>query len=322
MRLHYDNHSFYHETNTMFLPFPTCLFVEKIGNTCVFKKYKYTKMLFLQKQAKRCVKYAIISFFVISVVSVLAAGYYTLSFLYPFSRVALLPIAYLLTDRGVSIGGTTDTTTNNTIYIVDSDTSCYKKSGCITRKSNPFMNITDYINAIEWADKTKPIKVVISTFGGLLSGCQRIVRRLRQHPAGYVAYCNEGISAGGVVTISANEIVMNKYSRIGKIDPVGGGGSARIMDALNNPDTTSIFPTSAFDILAKESTSVLNAYHIFLSENVPNWTVVGENVKKHLIYSDLDHGASFGVKEVIEMGFNVREPTSDEESLYFGYYQS
>jgi membrane-bound ClpP family serine protease len=213
---------------------------------------------------------------------------------------------------------------NNTIYILDKDTYCLREgvvNGCTKSKASPFTNTTDTILAIHRANKSLPIKLVVSTDGGLVSSCHQILRHLRLHPAGYVAYCNEAISAGSILTIGADEIVMNNYSRLGKIDPIR-MVELRVFSTLYDPNTTSPFPTTELDIRIREGIAVLNSCEKTLRVNVPNYTEREEAIKTHMIYSDLSHFTTFGYEEVRSMGFNVRLATTEEENVYFGYFQS
>jgi hypothetical protein len=188
-------------------------------------------------------------------------------------------------------------------------------------EANVFGNITSTLTSIHESDRSKPLKVVVSTDGGLLTGCQQIIRRLRAHPAGYVVYCNEAWSAGSMVALASDEIVMDKFSMLGKIDPITGGMEARVAGSFHQPDTTSIHPITGVDFLTKASIGVLNSVELFLGEVVPNYTNREEVIKKHLIYSDLSHNTGFYFDTVKKWGFNVREPSPQERELYFGYFQ-
>src|SRR5579883_2026604 len=66
----------------------------------------------------------------------------------------------------------------------------------------------------------KPIKLVLCTNGGNVVHCEKMLKQLRKHPRGYVAYIkNECFSAGTILALGANEIVMKDDSYLGKIDP-------------------------------------------------------------------------------------------------------
>jgi len=281
-------------------------------------------MLFVEKQCKRTVKYAIISFFVIVTCGILASGYIFWEFALSFKPMVLLLALNYLMPSTVRDTNHTSVPSNNTIYILDEYTTYLGGGGGasgVRRHTNPFINVTDVFIAIHEADKERPLKVVVSTFGGNLLGCQKIIRRLRAHPSGYRVYCNEALSAGAMITIAADEIIMDKYSRVGKIDPVK-GKEARLLASFHKPDTASIHPMSDIDLMIKDSVGILNSFEIFLSENVPNYTEKEKVIKENLIYSDLHHGTSFGQEDMRKWGFNIREPTKEESVLYFGYFQS
>jgi membrane-bound ClpP family serine protease len=190
----------------------------------------------------------------------------------------------------------------------------------MTASISPFSDTTDVIKAIHHADPILPIHVIISTAGGSLVGCKTILRHLRKHPAGYVVYCNEAYSAGAILSISSDQIVMDEYSHLGKIDPSFGGYEAIILKQLYylraSENTTSYL---THDML--RSISLLNSLEKMLKEFVPNYSNMETTIKDNLIYSNLSHFESFNYDEMGAMGFNVRKPES-HELIYFGYFQA
>src|SRR3972149_11630974 len=110
----------------------------------------------------------------------------------------------------------------DTIFLVDNDVdhsqSLFKQ--LVTSSKDAFSRpslICKYINDIP---DDKIIKIVINTRGGELVNCEKILKKLLKHKAGYKAYVrNECYSAGAIIALGANEIVMNNDSYIGKIDP-------------------------------------------------------------------------------------------------------
>ncbi len=64
----------------------------------------------------------------------------------------------------------------------------------------------------------KVIKLIISTHGGSLSNCEKMLNQLLKHKAGYVAYIkNECYSAGALLALGAKELVMDENSYLERL---------------------------------------------------------------------------------------------------------
>lgn len=235
----------------------------------------------------------------------------------------------LLLGNGVQPhNATSSEVDSNLIYLVDENTRCVHVQ-CHTSSISPFDDTTKIIKAIHAADRTRPLRLVVSTDGGSMIHCQQIVRWLRLHPSGFVVYCNEAYSAGTLVSISADELVMSNYSLLGKIDPIIGGQEEIIYRSFYRPPcqqqqpecnngTSGLF---SFDYNVKRAVATLNTAEKIIRESVPRYEQLAQAIKTQLLYSELRHWTSFNIDEVRQMGFNVREPYAHELE-YFGYFQA
>jgi len=277
-------------------------------------------------------------FIVITLLCVGAIGFVVVSFsreLWDYTRV--LPESKLI--AGVT-GAAARARDNNTIFLIDKNTRCLNLSrGCEKVSQNAFTDIADTIRAIAAADKSRPIKLVVSVDGGQVVNTNTILRRLRLHPAGFVAYCNDAMSAGAFITVCADEIVMTPLSRLYKMDTVAGGveiqhyvryepqlrALANAQVARMNANTTGREgPSFYFDTYVKLDTA-LAAFETdvrVLAQTMPHWDRLKEQVLKHLFYGGTRHYHSFSYSELKEMGLPVREASAEEEELYFGYFQT
>lgn len=206
----------------------------------------------------------------------------------------------------------------NVIYIFDESTR--DKDSSSVASPSPLNDTSDIIKSIRDADPALPIKVIISTNGGSLIACQRIVTYLRMHPSKFVVYCNEAYSAGTVISLCAEEVVMNKYSLMSKIDPVC-GTKEEIIYYLTKSDVNNKKRLTKFDYAVKRSIATLNTVEKIFREAMPLYNKLENIIKEKLIYSELRHFTSFNADEIKAMGFNIREPRDDEEK-YFGYFQA
>lgn len=107
--------------------------------------------------------------------------------------------------------------------------------------NSPIVNGTDDLirEAIERRrqrakPKRKRLAVVLETQGGYIEVAERIVRTLRKHYR-YVTFIipNEAMSAGTVLAMSGDSIMMDYYSNLGPIDPqVPGQDGRRLVPAI------------------------------------------------------------------------------------------
>ena len=110
---------------------------------------------------------------------------------------------------------------SDTIYMIDQNldhlTSIFD---IISPKANAFDQPYNVCNHIEDIPEDTTIKVVLSTNGGSLMNCEKILKKLLKHKGGHIAYIQkECFSAGTIIALGAKEIVMNNDSYLGKIDP-------------------------------------------------------------------------------------------------------
>src|SRR6056297_3123804 len=109
------------------------------------------------------------------------------------------------------------------IFLVDRDVDGSESilSYLIKAKNDAFSRPSIIRKYLDKIDKNKVITLVINTNGGSLSNLEKILKLLLKHPAGYRVFVkDECYSAGAFVVLGAKEIIMNKNSYIGKIDPI------------------------------------------------------------------------------------------------------
>lgn len=160
------------------------------------------------------------------------------------------------------------------------------------------------------------IKIVICTYGGAMTNCEKILKKLKSHPAGYTAYIkNECYSAGAVIALGAKEIVMKKDSCLGKIDPqVTGTNSsypAIIYDDLpeNCIDSHTIAQVRICSQVLHQMEQLLD---IIFGDNI----AVRTKVREQMVYSNFPHSKTFDIAGCKEMGLSIREPNNDELPLF------
>lgn len=172
-----------------------------------------------------------------------------------------------------------------------------------------------------------PLKVVITTHGGALFHCSRLIRllRRRQHP--YIAYVrNVSMSAGTIICLGAKEIVMMEdHSYLGKIDPqLNQHAMVHVLKAkeqieteMNQNGKRRIVNEVTFSnrILMLEAEETMNELEAILQELELSPELL-KNVKESLIFSALPHEHKFDLTACKALGLPVRAPT-EEELAYF-----
>lgn len=202
------------------------------------------------------------------------------------------------------------------IYMIDKDVDTKFSLGELVAPTyNAFDKPTEVCQFINKVDDGTPIKLVLSTKGGSLVACEKIMKRLKKHPAGYTAYiADECYSAGTILALGAKEIIMGEFSYIGKIDPQHGNmlNSSSMINFVGL-DKEHIGPINIEKV--REARNILNymdeilEYMLHDHEKYDLLSVI----KKHFIYSELPHCKLFDFNQCSELNLHVRNPREDEE---------
>lgn len=205
-------------------------------------------------------------------------------------------------------------------YDIDNTSSVFSKLTTSNRKA--FSQPSLICHYIDNAPKDKPIHVILTTHGGSLTSCEKILKKLLKHPAGYIAYIRqECYSAGAIIALGAKEIVMCNDSYMGKIDPQYGGGmeATKEMVIYATLEDKYITEKNIYDvIMAKRIMNLTNNLIdlIFDSENEDD-IFNRKSVEEHLIYSNLPHCKSFSFEECQSMFVNKIRKQKPFEDKYF-----
>ena len=152
-------------------------------------------------------------------------------------------------------------------------------SGWLKKNDAPNLMINDqdvnsFMNAINKLDKDKGLDLILHTPGGDIAATECIVNYLQSvFPNNIRAIIPQlSMSAGTMIALSCNEIIMGKQSSLGPIDPQYGGMACQaiidefdraVQDVTNNPAALGIWQT------------IISKYHPTLltdCENVVRWS--------------------------------------------------
>lgn len=203
------------------------------------------------------------------------------------------------------------------LNLIDSNVDhLFSVKDLIAPKADAFDKPIEFCKKIKKINQDIPIKLIISTRGGSLTSCEKILKQLKKHKSGYIAYIkNECFSAGTLIALGAKEIVMKEDSYLGKIDPqISASSEAYPAIIFHNLDEKHI---SSFNIhKVNLSKQVLNYTEEILNEIYPQDSNVKKEIRKNMIYSELPHNKTFNYDICQKMEINVRLPKDDEMYLF------
>lgn len=220
---------------------------------------------------------------------------------------------------------------DNTIYLIDSEIDHkFSVMDLIFPKINAFDQPQKICDQISKMDGSKMINLVLTTNGGGLTSCEKILKKLLAHKAGYCVYVrNECYSAGALLALGAKEIVMTDESYLGKVDP------QLQLDSFGSPVPILIYSNITPEYytnnkcgiklvskyyreakLAKQFSKYLEQIFELIFRNNEKMRTIKSKIMDIFVYSDLPHCKLFDKKECEEIGLNVRSPDSSEEKYF------
>src|SRR3981189_1093157 len=85
----------------------------------------------------------------------------------------------------------------------------------------------DVLRAIQRTGTDVPLDIILHTPGGLVLAALQIARAIREHKAKVTVFVpHYAMSGGTLLALAANEIIMNKHSVLGPMDPQVGQAPA------------------------------------------------------------------------------------------------
>lgn len=203
---------------------------------------------------------------------------------------------------------------DDVIYMVDENLfgSTSVLTAIVKTKHDAFSNIATLHEIVDKYPQDKEIKIVLNTAGGELTACEKIMKKLQKHPAGYVVYIrNECFSAGTLIALGAREIIMTDDSYLGKVDPQQGSKQLIIYTTIPEKYISS---HNIYDIT--NAKYVLNYLEKLLKLIIPD----DEHralINKHMVYSELPHETTFDKHDCSDiLKLKVRGPTATEMAYF------
>lgn len=190
--------------------------------------------------------------------------------------------------------------------------SCWLKTPGAPNSSINDQDMNAFMNAIHGLDQTKGLDLILHTPGGDLAATESLINYLRTIFQGDIRAIIPQISmsAGTIIALSCNAIIMGKQSSLGPIDPQLGGVACQsvieefetaVKDISKNPAYTSLWQV----IFSKYTPTFITA-----CKKAITWS---EDLMKKNINSV--YGEQFDIKPVKELFLNNKNSFSHNRHI-------
>jgi len=182
-----------------------------------------------------------------------------------------------------------------------------------------YINIEDseeLLRAIKMTDDNIPIDLILHTPGGLVLAAEQIAHALCRHPAKVTVFVpHYAMSGGTLISLAADEIVMDENAVLGPVDPqLGDQPAASILKVLEQKDANEIDDRTL--ILADVSRKAIRQVRETVTEILSHHAAIDESKAAQL--ADLlatgtwTHDYPITVEEAQAMGLPVRTDMPEE----------
>ncbi len=174
-----------------------------------------------------------------------------------------------------------------------------------------YINIDDseaVLRAIRLTDDDVPIDLILHTPGGLVLAAEQIAEALLRHPAKVTVFVpHYAMSGGTLISLAANEIVMDSNAVLGPVDPqLGQYAAASIVKVLEHKEPKDIDDETIImaDLAKKALTQVKNTVKTLLRDKGWDEAKV-EKIADLLSQGTWTHDYPISVDEAREIGLTV-----------------
>jgi ClpP class serine protease len=174
-----------------------------------------------------------------------------------------------------------------------------------------YINIEDseaILRAVRLTDDNMPIDIILHTPGGLVLATEQIANALIRHKGKVTVYIpHYAMSGGTMLSLAADEIVMDENAVLGPVDPqLGQYPAVSILNVLRDKDVNEIDDETMIqaDIARKALTQVYNFIKKLLIENHCT-EEKAENITRTLTEGRWTHDYPIKFEEAKELGLCV-----------------
>jgi len=191
-----------------------------------------------------------------------------------------------------------------------------------------YINIEDseeVLRAIKLTDDEVPIDLILHTPGGLVLAAEQIAHALCRHPAKVTVFVpHYAMSGGTLISLAANEIVMDENAVLGPVDPqLGDQPAASILTVLEQKDVNEIDDRTLIlaDVARKAVSQVRNTVREILSHNTRIEAAKADELAELLATGTWTHDYPITVEEARELGLPVSTDMPEEVYKLMNLYR-
>ncbi len=191
-----------------------------------------------------------------------------------------------------------------------------------------YINIEDseeVLRAVKLTDDSVPIDLILHTPGGLVLAAEQIAHALCRHPAKVTVFVpHYAMSGGTLISLAADEIVMDENAVLGPVDPqLGDQPAASILKVLEQKDMNEIDDRTLIlaDVARKAVHQVRNTVREILSHNARVNAAKAEELADLLSTGTWTHDYPITVEEARDLGLPVSTDMPEEVYKLMNLYR-
>jgi ClpP class serine protease len=183
----------------------------------------------------------------------------------------------------------------------------------------------EVLRAIKLTDNKIPIDLILHTPGGLVLAAEQIAKALCRHPAKVTVFVpHYAMSGGTLLSLAANEIVMDENAVLGPVDPqLGDQPAASILRAIEQKDVNQVDDRTL--ILADVSRKAIKQVHYTVQEILSHQTQLEaakvEALADLLATGTWTHDYPISVEEARQLGLPVSTDMPEEVYKLMALYR-
>ena len=211
----------------------------------------------------------------------------------------------------------------NVIRLLDSVNASSTLSNIIFASKDTFDNPNKIIEKINQFNDDQPLTLVLMTNGGKSSSCLQIMTRLLQRSGKLtIVVKDQAYSAGTILCLCADELVMESHAILGPVDTQFMGLSMNsffalprksLLDATHNEasDAFGYFKNMAITELTSTEKLIRKALSKTREKSFSNEQI--DSIVERFLFSPIPHATPIEFDELVRLGFNIRSPTIEEK---------
>lgn len=181
-----------------------------------------------------------------------------------------------------------------------------------------FAYLLDYLYKNKDIVENTHFDIILDTYGGYIESCIKIIKLLQQIKLS-IYIPEKALSAGTVIALSCSNIHMNKFSRMGKIDPVTGRDSrentrylSKILKYSKNIIDENLL--KSLISLKMDKRAVTELLNNQIKQLYDKQTF--RNIELTLFNEKTPHYIPYYKNELLNMGINIKKIPDEINAIY------